>query len=207
MAQPHEVLGVAANADEAAISAAFRRAAKRFHPDLNNGDTSGIRRLQRLIAARDFLTGPRWRAASASQARFLLPSFRKNRITKSVVLTFVATGTCAFLLLPTFAPGQAKDNPPSMGTPRIGTGGISVVKKSSMANAEAPDAGSAEIKAIRDLQEAPADPRLDEDALTDRLLQVSAKRPASSPADKIRKAVKGAAKLVSKAFQKIAAEL
>ena len=82
MAQPHEVLGVAANADEATINAAFRRAAKRFHPDLNNGDPSGARRLRRLIAARDFLTKRRWRPASGQAARYLLPSFRKNRITK-----------------------------------------------------------------------------------------------------------------------------
>ncbi len=207
MAQPHEVLGVAANADEATINSAFRRAAKRFHPDLNNGDTSGIRCLRRLIAARDFLTSRRWRAASGPRVRVLLPSLRKNRITRSVVLTFAAAGTGAFLVLTVLAPGEAKDNPPAAGKSQIGTAGISVVKKSSTANAEAPDAGSAEIKAIRDLQEVPADPGLDADALTDQLLQANAKRPASLPADGIRNAVMGAVKLVSKAFQKITPEL
>ena len=78
MAQPHQVLGVAANADEATINAAFRSAAKRFHPDLNDGDPTGIRRLRRLIAARDFLTRRRWRPANGQAVSYLLPSFREK---------------------------------------------------------------------------------------------------------------------------------
>jgi hypothetical protein len=149
MVLPHEVLGVAANADGATINAAFRRAAKRWHPDLNNGDTSGLQRLRRLIAAREFLTSRKWYAASARQARFLLPSFRKKRITRSVVLTFAAAAACAIMLLPVLTPGEAKDNPR----------GISVVQKTGMvriargADANVPDAGSGEIKAIRVLRE------------------------------------------------------
>jgi hypothetical protein len=202
MAQPHEVLGVAANADEATINTAFRSAAKRFHPDLNNGDPSGIKRLRRLIAARDFLTKRRWRPVNGQAVSYLLPSFRKNRITKSVALTFAFTCAFAFLLLPVLSPA-ASDNPPP----------ISVVKKTSPVrlasapvDADVPDAGSAEIKAIRDLQEAAGYSRASTDA-ADPLLQNGNKRPSSSPADGIKKAVKGAAALVSKAFHRIASEL
>ena len=136
MAQPHEVLGVAANADEATINAAFRSAAKRFHPDLNNGDPAGVKRLRRLIAARDFLAKRRWRPANGRAVSYLLPSFRKNRFTKSVALTFALSCAFAFLLLPVLSP-EASDNPPP----------VSIVEKTSPArlasasvDADVPDA-------------------------------------------------------------------
>ncbi len=109
MAQPHEVLGVAANADEATINAAFRKAAKRFHPDLNNGDPAGVQRLRRLIAARDFLTGRKWRSFNRQNVRYLLPALRRTRIGKSVILSFVLTGVCALLLLPAFVSSSLSD--------------------------------------------------------------------------------------------------
>jgi hypothetical protein len=61
MTTAYEMLGVDANADEATIRAAFRRAAKSCHPDLNGGDSSGEHRLRHLIAAREMLIKPRWR--------------------------------------------------------------------------------------------------------------------------------------------------
>jgi DnaJ domain len=51
MTTPYELLGIHSNADDAAIKAAFRRAAKKYHPDLNEGDRNG-ERLRLLIAAR-----------------------------------------------------------------------------------------------------------------------------------------------------------
>jgi curved DNA-binding protein CbpA len=59
MTKPHEVLGVAASADEATIKAVFRRAAKECHPDLNGGNFRGEPRLSHLIAARDTLLDQR----------------------------------------------------------------------------------------------------------------------------------------------------
>jgi curved DNA-binding protein CbpA len=59
MTTAYEVLGVDASADEATIKAAFRRAVKKCHPDLNGGDRgSGEHRLRRLIAARETLAKP-----------------------------------------------------------------------------------------------------------------------------------------------------
>ncbi len=207
MALPHEVLGVAANADELAINAAFRRAAKRFHPDLNNGDTSGIRCLQGLIAARDFLISPGWRAVSAPQAGSLLPSRGKKWITRSVVLTFAAAATCSFLVLTALSPGEARDIPLAAAMPPAGAMGVSVVKKSGMANARMPNAGPAKIEPIRDSRRVAAGPRLEANRLTGRLLQASAKRSASPPVDGAGKAVKGAANLMAQAYHRIAPEL
>ncbi|MGO8780394.1 MAG: J domain-containing protein [Rhodomicrobium sp.] len=51
MTTAYDVLGIDSNADDAAIKAAFRRAAKKCHPDLNEGDRNG-ERLRLLIAAR-----------------------------------------------------------------------------------------------------------------------------------------------------------
>ncbi|MGA7326183.1 MAG: DnaJ domain-containing protein [Rhodomicrobium sp.] len=67
MKKPYEVLGVDCNADEAAINAAFRRAAKECHPDLNKGDRDGERRLRRLIAARAALARSRRRDGTKSK--------------------------------------------------------------------------------------------------------------------------------------------
>jgi hypothetical protein len=61
MTTAYEMLGVDADADEATIRAAFRRAAKHCHPDLNGGDSGGEHRLRLLIAAREMLIKPRWR--------------------------------------------------------------------------------------------------------------------------------------------------
>ncbi len=185
MAQPHEVLGVAANADEATINAAFRRAAKKYHPDLNNGDASGIQRLRRLIAARDFLANRRWRSSCGPKVRYRLTSIRKAGIGKSTVFAFVLAGACSLLLLAALAPYPA-GNPPK----------VSVVNKTSMArvaavpvspvDTEIPDAGSADIKAIRDFREEPGYSPAE-----------GAKRQASSPAADIRNAMKRAGALMS----------
>ena len=120
----------------------------------------------------------------------------ESRITKGVALTLALACACAFLVLPMLSPA-ASDN--TRGHGALNPPGISVVEKTIPAPA---DARMAEIKAIRDLREAAAYSHA-----ADPLLQNDAKRPLSSPADGIRKAVKGAATLVSKTFQKIASEL
>ncbi len=52
---PHAVLGVSADADEEAINAAYRRLAKRFHPDHRPGDEAAALRMAEINAAYSLL--------------------------------------------------------------------------------------------------------------------------------------------------------
>ncbi len=82
---------------------------------------------------------------------------------------------------------------------------LSRVDVTAAADAEVPDAGSAEVKAIRDFREAPGYSRAETAPAP--LLQNGSKRPAGSATAGLRRAVKGAAILMSKTFQRIASEL
>jgi DnaJ-class molecular chaperone len=59
---PYEVLGVKRDADEAAIRAAYRKLAKRHHPDLNPGKPEAAERFKQINAANDLLSDPEKRA-------------------------------------------------------------------------------------------------------------------------------------------------
>jgi molecular chaperone DnaJ len=59
----YDVLGVARGADEAAIKAAFRKAAKDCHPDVNAHDPKAEARFKELSEAYDVLKDPQKRAA------------------------------------------------------------------------------------------------------------------------------------------------
>jgi DnaJ-class molecular chaperone len=58
MRDPYEVLGLTRDADEAAIKAAYRKLAKRHHPDLHPGDTKAAERFSELNNANDILSDP-----------------------------------------------------------------------------------------------------------------------------------------------------
>ena len=62
MRDPYEILGLQRGADEAAIKAAYRKLAKRHHPDLHPGDTKAAERFQELNNANDLLSDPERRA-------------------------------------------------------------------------------------------------------------------------------------------------
>ena len=62
MRDPYEILGLARDADEAAIKSAYRKSAKRHHPDLHPGDATAAERFQELNAANDILSDPEKRA-------------------------------------------------------------------------------------------------------------------------------------------------
>lgn len=62
MQDPYTVLGVPRTADADAIKAAFRRLAKRCHPDSCDGDAAAARRFARLSAAYDLLSDREKRA-------------------------------------------------------------------------------------------------------------------------------------------------
>jgi DnaJ-class molecular chaperone len=58
MRDPYEILGLTRDADEAAIKAAYRKLAKRHHPDLHPGDKKAAERFQELNNANDLLSDP-----------------------------------------------------------------------------------------------------------------------------------------------------
>jgi curved DNA-binding protein CbpA len=140
MTKAHDVLGVEAGADEAAINAAFRRAAKSCHPDLNGGDRAGERRLRRLIAARDYLTNRRRRLTRAGRGLLRLQAPGKGR-------RFLAAGGLAFsgVLLLLCLISEAWQAEPAVGPFETATVYLE--------EEDVPDAGSAEVKAIRDVRE------------------------------------------------------
>ncbi|WP_089175446.1 J domain-containing protein [Bosea sp. AS-1] len=56
MRNPYEVLGVAATASAAEIQSAYRKLAKKLHPDLNPGDKAAEERFKEVAAAYDLLS-------------------------------------------------------------------------------------------------------------------------------------------------------
>src|ERR1700683_4225860 len=60
---PYEILGVGKDASEADIKAAYRKLAKKYHPDLNPGDKDAGARFKALNAANDLLSDKEKRAA------------------------------------------------------------------------------------------------------------------------------------------------
>ncbi len=64
---PYKVLGVSPDASDEQIKQAYRRLAKKYHPDLNPGDKEAARRMQEVNAAYEQIKNPE--KASASQNR------------------------------------------------------------------------------------------------------------------------------------------
>jgi len=61
MTDPYDVLGLSKAATEAQIKAAFKKLARKHHPDLRPGDTSAIARFKEITAAHDLLKDPETR--------------------------------------------------------------------------------------------------------------------------------------------------
>jgi DnaJ domain len=83
METPYDVLGVPRNANDEMIRAAFRKAAKAYHPDLNAGDPSREKQFKQVSAAYELLKTPRQRAAydeGLSRYERYLKSVRRKRI-------------------------------------------------------------------------------------------------------------------------------
>jgi DnaJ-class molecular chaperone len=62
MADPYEILGVRRDESAEAIRKAYRKLAKRYHPDLNPNDKSAAERFKTINAAYDILSDPEKRA-------------------------------------------------------------------------------------------------------------------------------------------------
>lgn len=62
MRNPYDILGVKPTASDEEIRKAFRKLAKRWHPDLNQGDAKAEARFKEINAAYDLLSDPEKRA-------------------------------------------------------------------------------------------------------------------------------------------------
>lgn len=58
IADPYKVLGVSPNATDEEIKQAYRKLAKKYHPDLNPGDKEAARRMQEVNAAYEQIKNP-----------------------------------------------------------------------------------------------------------------------------------------------------
>lgn len=58
MNDPYKILGVSHNATDEEIKAAYRRLAKKYHPDLNPGDGEAAKRMNEINAAYDQIKNP-----------------------------------------------------------------------------------------------------------------------------------------------------
>ena len=58
MNDPYQVLGVSRDASDEEVKKAYRRLAKKYHPDLNPGDEEAARRMQEVNAAYEQITSP-----------------------------------------------------------------------------------------------------------------------------------------------------
>ncbi len=58
----YEILGVSRDADEKAVKSAFRRLARKYHPDVNPGDKSAEQRFKQISEAYEVLRDPKKRA-------------------------------------------------------------------------------------------------------------------------------------------------
>ena len=55
---PYKVLGLSPDASDEDVKRAYRRLAKKYHPDLNPGDKEAARRMQEVNAAYEQIKNP-----------------------------------------------------------------------------------------------------------------------------------------------------
>jgi len=65
---PYQILGVSPNASDEEIKQAYRRLAKKYHPDLNPGDEEAAKKMQQVNAAYEQIKNPE-KAASSNQSQ------------------------------------------------------------------------------------------------------------------------------------------
>ncbi len=58
MGDPYQILGVSPNASDEEIKQAYRRLAKKYHPDLNPGDAAAAKKMQEINAAYEQIKNP-----------------------------------------------------------------------------------------------------------------------------------------------------
>lgn len=78
MKDPYEVLGVSRNASQDEIKQAYRKLAKKYHPDLHPRDAEAARKMQEINAAYEQLQNPSQRNAATDHAQNNTPPYGAN---------------------------------------------------------------------------------------------------------------------------------
>jgi lipoprotein NlpI len=99
MKTPYDILGVPRSADENAIRAALRRAAKRYHPDVNFGDTNAEQHLKEAIAAYELLVNPNRRAAYDRHLRLRRQKKARRFLTTALASAGLVSGVSLALAI------------------------------------------------------------------------------------------------------------
>ena len=89
MRDPYEVLGVSKGANEADVKSAYRRLAKKLHPDLNPGNKKAEEQFKEVSAAHDLLSDPDKRARF-DLSKTASSETRRSASPRSVSLSFIA---------------------------------------------------------------------------------------------------------------------
>src|SRR5215470_8912914 len=107
MISPYDILDVPRKASDETIKAAFHRAAKACHPDLNAADPSAAERLRQTVDAYQLLKDPEQRAALDLQ----LKALRRKKMRRFAVPAFAGLasgGAVAFAVWLSVSPSQTQ---------------------------------------------------------------------------------------------------
>jgi len=70
MQDPYKILGVSPDASDEQIKQAYRKLAKKYHPDLNPGDEAAAQKMQQINAAYEQIKNPEKAAPNAGQGGY-----------------------------------------------------------------------------------------------------------------------------------------
>jgi hypothetical protein len=97
----YQALGLSAGADGAQIKAAYRRLARRYHPDVNPGDAGSVARIAAINHAYETLSDPLARAAYDRDTALQRSETRRRYalLAATTAITFVVTSAAVSLAL------------------------------------------------------------------------------------------------------------